>query len=290
MESNATKTKRKRKFTYLSSIISIAMVLFMLGLFGIIYKLSGNLTSLIKENVRISAYLIDNAEPELINQTLEKIKLMEEIKEIRFISKEQAALEQSREMGEDIVGFLGYNPLPSTIEISLKANFVGSKNLENVKHKLSAIPIISEVNLQQLAFEKVDKNLNSLAFILIGIAILFILISIVLINNTVRLNIFARRFLIKSMQLVGATHWFIIKPFAKRGILNGLYGGLIAVTLLVGLLSVLPNWVSQIEILYDRQSFAILFIVLILAGIIISFLSSWFSAKRFLKIKIEDLY
>lgn len=290
MATQLQKVNRRRRISYLSSIVSIAMVLLMLGLFGLIYIQSNQLNKVIKENVLVSIYLTDNAAQSNIDKNIQAIKAMPDVKEVKFISKDAAAADLSKEMGQDIVGFAGYNPLPPAIEITLNAESVNNTKIQELKTVLFQMPDVSEVKYNEILFDNVGSNLGAVSFILVGLAAIFIIIALVLINNTIRLNLYARRFSIKSMQLVGATHWFIIKPFVIRSFFNGLYGGLMALVLLNLILWVLPNYLPSIEILYNTESFAILFIALILVGILVSMVSSWVSTNKYLKTKIEDLY
>lgn len=262
----------------------------MLGLFGLIYIQSTQLNNIIKENILVNVYLSDDINQGEIDQNLVSIKKMPSVKDTKFISKDVAAMDLSKEMGQDIVEFAGYNPLPASIEITLKSESVSSETMQMFKNTLQLMPKVAEVRYNEIIFGNVGSNLGSLSYILIGIAIIFIIIAIVLINSNIRLNLFARRFSIKSMQLVGATHWFIIKPFVIRSFFNGLYGGILAVALLLLLLNILPTYFPQIQYLYNTQSFILLFVILILAGVFVSMVSSWLSTNKYLKTKIEDLY
>jgi cell division transport system permease protein len=266
------------------------MVLLMLGLFGLIYIQSTQLNNIIKENVLVNVYLTDDINQTEIDANLAAINKMPSVKEIKFISKDAAALELSKEMGQDIVEFAGYNPLPASVEVTLKAESVSSESMQNFKNIIQLMPKVAEVKYNEIIFGNVGANLGSLSFILMTLAAIFIIIAIVLINSNIRLNLFARRFSIKSMQLVGATHWFIIKPFVIRSFFNGLYGGILAVALLLLVLNILPTYFPQIQYLYNTQSFMLLFVILILAGVIVSMISSWISTNKYLKTKMEDLY
>lgn len=266
------------------------MVLVMLGLFGLIYIQSNQLNKIIKENILMSVYLNDDINQGEIDKNLQSIKNIIDVKEVKFISKDAAAMDLSKEMGQDIVEFAGYNPLPSSFELSIKAESANSSKIQELKNNLMLLPKVSEVKYSETISENVGKNLGSLSYILIGLAIIFILIALVLINSNIRLNLYAKRFSIKSMQLVGATHWFIIKPFVFRSFFNGLYGGLLATGLLIFILYILPNYFPQIQNLYHTESFTLLFVVLIVTGILVSMISSWFSTNKYLKTKIEDLY
>jgi cell division transport system permease protein len=284
------KVNRRKRISYLSSIISIAMVLVMLGLFGLIYIQSNQLNKIIKENILMSVYLNDDINQVEIDQNLEIIKNIVDIKEIKFISKDEAAMDLSKEMGQDIVEFAGYNPLPSSFEISVKAESANSSRIQELKNIFMLMPKVSDVKYSETISENVGNNLGSLSYILIGLSFIFVAIALVLINSNIRLNLYAQRFSVKSMQLVGATHWFIIKPFVFRSFFNGLYGGLLATGLLVFILYILPNYFPQIQYLYNTESFALLFVILLVAGVLVSMISSWFSTNKYLKTKIEDLY
>ena len=290
MATQLQKVNRRKRISYLSSIISIAMVLVMLGLFGLIYIQSNQLNKIIKENILMSVYLNDDINQAEIDKNLQSIKNIIDVKEVKFISKDAAAMDLSKEMGQDIVEFAGYNPLPSSFELSIKAESANSSKIQELKNNLMLLPKVSEVKYSETISENVGKNLGSLSYILIGLAIIFIIIALVLINSNIRLNLYAKRFSIKSMQLVGATHWFIIKPFVFRSFFNGLYGGLLATGLLIFILYILPNYFPQIQNLYHTESFTLLFVVLIVTGILVSMISSWFSTNKYLKTKIEDLY
>jgi len=266
------------------------MVLVMLGLFGLIYIQSNQLNKIIKENILMSVYLNDDINQTEIDQNLQNIKNIADIKEIKFISKDAAAMDLSKEMGQDIVEFAGYNPLPSSFEISVKAESANNNRIQELKNIFMLMTKVSDVKYSETISENVGNNLGSLSYILIGLAIIFIAIALVLINSNIRLNLYAKRFSIKSMQLVGATHWFIIKPFVIRSFFNGLYGGLLATSLLIFILYILPSYFPQIQYLYNTKSFTLLFVILIVAGILVSMISSWISTNKYLKTKIEDLY
>lgn len=290
MSANEPKIKKKRKVSYLPSIISIAMVLFMLGLFGIMLINGNKLQQYLKENFQLTVFFKDEVPEADIQRIMTAMQQQEYTKRAVYVSKEQAAQQFSREIGQDFVGFLGFNPLLPSIELFLKSSYTSANQLKTVDIELRRNPEVQEVVYQQNILDEINKNVGTIGTVLITLSIIFLIISITLINNTIRLNLYARRFIIKSMQMVGATHWFIIKPFMVKSILHGLYGGIIASLLLLGVLSALPNWIGGIEALYDNTQFAILFVVVILVGIIISMISSAISTNHYLKLKIDDLY
>jgi cell division transport system permease protein len=282
--------KQRRKVSYISAILSISMVLLMLGLLGILMIQSIKLGTAIKENMVVQLFLNENINQEQINQIQQKIQAENFAKELKFISKEQAAADFSREIGQDFISFLGFNPLMPSFQIKLKEDFTESDELNRIEGVLKQIPMVIEVSYQRTVFEQASANIQSIGIVLVGLSLLFAIISAILINNTVRLNLYAQRFAIKSMQLVGATHWFIIKPFVWRSVRNGFFGWFISLAILMSILNALPLWIPSIEQLYDTGKFFLLFVFLLVLGIGMSMFSSWLSTKRYLNTKIEDLY
>ncbi len=282
--------KRKKRFSYLSAILSISMVLFMLGVFGILFIQSNKMGIYIKENMAINVFLADEITFDEIKSNQEKITNFPFTKSVIYVSKEQAAKDFSTDLGQDFVTFLGYNPLMPSFQIKIKAQDNQSDKLAEIGKVLKMLPKVTEVSYQKNVFEQAEHNLQTLGSLLIALAIVFSLIAMVLINNTVRLNLYAQRFIIKSMQLVGAEHWFIIKPFVWQSIKNGIWGWLLALLLLSGALRGMSVWIPGIEDFYDNNAFMILFSCLLLIGVLISFISSIMSIKRYINTKIDDLY
>jgi cell division transport system permease protein len=284
------KSTYKRRPSYLPSIISISLVLFMVGVFGIIIISGKKLSDHIKEHIQLNVFLKDEASESDMLGLQKKLEMEDFTKEVRFISKKDAANEFQQELGHDFVEFIGYNPLLSSIELSLKAEFADVSKMKEVEKKLLSNPIVEEVTYQQNLIEQVNANLKTIGWIVLAVSGLFFMIALTLINSTIRLNLYARRFLIKSMQLVGATQWFIIRPFMLRSVLHGIYSAFIAGALLAGVLSFLPQKLAGVQQLYDYNQFAVLFAGILLAGMIISMVSSWIATKRYLRLKLDDLY
>jgi cell division transport system permease protein len=211
-------------------------------------------------------------------------------KSARLVSKEEAAREFTQEIGQDFLNFLGFNPLLPSVELFLKSKYANPEAISKIDTEIRRNKEVQDVVYQKNIIEEINKNVKTIGTILVGLSILFMIIAIILINNTIRLNLYAKRFIIKSMQMVGATHGFITRPFVINSFMHGLYGGLLACVLLGGVLYALPYWVEGIRSLYQGAQFAILFIVLIIAGILISMCSSWYSTNHYLKMKIDDLY
>jgi cell division transport system permease protein len=290
VEAQEGKIQKRRKVSYLASIISIALVLFMMGLFGVILINGKTLSNHIRENFQLTVFFNSNTSEADIARVHKQIETSEYAKQATYVSKDEAAKQFTKEIGQDFVSFIGFNPLLPSVELFLKSKYANTEKLKAIEAEIKKNKEVQDVIYQKSILEEINENTKTIGSILISISILFLLIAVTLINNTIRLNLYARRFLIKSMQMVGATHGFIIKPFVIKSLLHGLYGGIIACLLLSGLLYALPFWIDQINLLYNTTQFAILFVVIIIAGIIISMISSLISTNHYLKLKIDDLY
>lgn len=262
----------------------------MLGLFGIILINGKKLSDHIRENFQFTVFFNNDVSEADMARVFKEIQMSAYTKEARFVSKEQAAKAFAEEIGQDFVSFLGFNPLLPSVELFLKSAYTSPEKIKDIDREIRQHPEIQSVVYQPSILEEINANTRTIGTILVSLSLIFLLIAVTLINNTIRLNLYARRFIIKSMQMVGATHGFIIRPFMLKSLLHGLYGGLIACLLLGGLLYGLPFWIEQINTLYDISQFAILFVVVIIAGIIISMISSMISTNHYLRLKIDDLY
>lgn len=290
MAAQEGKIQKRRKVSYLPSIISIALVLFMLGLFGIILINGKKLSDHIKENYQITVFFSADAPEGDMLKLQQQMSMSSYAKKVTFVSRDEAAKEFTQEIGQDFVNFLGFNPLLPSIELFVKSDYAIPEKIKEIETELRRNKDIADVVYQKGIIEEINENVKTIGSILMAISIIFLLIAVTLINNTIRLNLYARRFIIKSMQMVGATHGFIIRPFMLKSILHGLYGGVIACLLLSGLLYTMPFYVADLGLLYDNSQFAILFVVVIIAGVIISMMSSLISTNHYLKLKIDDLY
>jgi cell division transport system permease protein len=249
-------------------------------------KLSNNF----KENFLVEVVLKDNVPSEKISAVQSKIQRKPYVKNIRFISKDEAAKILQKSEEKNFLDLLGYNPLYNSFNLNLAENYVNRDSFELVNQDLSKIVEIEKVNIQHNILESLDQKARSASFIIIFVAIALLIFAISLIFNTIRLAMFANRFLIKTMQLFGATRWFIIKPFLGRSIANGFISGFLACLLIEGLIFYFDHAFPDLGLLRDLFTFALLFGVVILFGILISFLSTLIAVLRYLRIKVEDLY
>ncbi|MFA5972037.1 MAG: permease-like cell division protein FtsX [Lentimicrobiaceae bacterium] len=276
--------------SYITSIISITMVLFMLGLLGMIILHGKKLSDYVRENISISVMLKDNLSDDLIQDYMNRLQRTQYVKQAEFITREQAAKELSNELGEDFVQFLGYNPLPASIDLQLKAGYANTDSITRIEKQLLSSNLVKEVVYQKSLIDQVNSNISKISLVILSFSLILLIISVILINNTIKLSIYARRFLIRSMQLVGATENFIRLPFLKRSIVHGVIAAVIADLLLIGTIYLARQRIPEIIALEDVKVFAIFFLGILVLGVILSAFSTWISLNKFLRMKIDNLY
>lgn len=287
---NEKYARRKAQSSYFSTVISISLVLFMLGTLGLIVLHAQKLSDYVKENIGFSVILKENVKEVDIVQLQKTLDAANYVKSTEYITKEKAAESLRSDLGEDFISFLGYNPLLASIEVRLKADFANNDSIAWIERDLLSNTKVKEVIYQKSLISMVNENIKKISLVMLGFSGLLLLISIALINNTIRLSIYSKRFLIKSMQLVGATKGFIRRPFVIKGIMQGIYAGIIAVALLVGILYLAQREIPELLFLQDEQLIAILFGFVILLGILISWFSTFLAVKKYLRLKTDDLY
>jgi len=289
-EFEASESAKKTKTIYISTVFGIAMVLLMIGLLGLILVHANNLSRYVKENIVLNIFVDDAAHETDVLQLQKDLQANPMVKDAQYVSKELAARNLQKDLGEDFVKFLGYNPLSQSLDVYLKADYTNNADIEIFKNQLLKNPIVKEVKYQQSLVDQMNQNLTSISLVILAFAGIFVVVSVALINNTIRLAIYSQRFLIKSMQLVGATKGFIRKPFLLYGIWHGLLGGLIAVMILIGTLYLAYSEVPDLIILQNYTEFGIVFLIVIGMGIFISGFSTFLAVNKFLRLKIYDLY
>jgi cell division transport system permease protein len=281
---------RRLKTSYFTTVISISLVLFMLGLLGMIILNAKKLSDHVKENISISVILKDNVKEVEIIQLQKMLDASKFVKTTEYITKEKAAQALQQDLGEDFVSFLGFNPLLSSLDVHLKASYANNDSIAWIEKDLLANPRIKEVFYQKSLVDLVNENLKKISLVILGFSGLLLIIAIALINNTIRLSIYSKRFIIKTMQLVGATRGFIRRPIVWSGVAQGIYGAFIAIVLLTGVISLAQREVPELIELQDLQLFASIFGIVILLGIFISWLCTTFAVNKYLKLKTEELY
>lgn len=289
-EFEASESAKKTKTIYISTVFGIAMVLLMIGLLGLLLVDANNLSRYVKENIVLNIYVDESAHETDVLQLQKQLDANPMVKQTQYVNKELAARNLQKDLGEDFVKFLGYNPLSGSLDVYLKAQYANNTDIEKFKTELMKNPVIKEVKYQQSLVDQMNQNLTSISLIILAFAAIFVLLSVALINNTIRLAIYSQRFLIKSMQLVGATKNFIRRPFILYGIWHGILGALIAIMILMGALYLAEKQIPDLVILQNYTEFGIVFAIVVGLGIFISGFSTFLAVNKYLRLKIYNLY
>jgi len=282
--------KRRLASSYISVVISIALVLFMVGILGLVLLKSTLVTNRVKEKVAITLFLKDNVSRKQINKF--KASIAEEVytKRIIYTSKKQAAKKYSKEIGEDFLTFLGENPLKNGIDIFLKADFVTPEKMEALETRFLKNAFVADVSYDKPLITLLTENIQRISFWLLVFSGFFALVSIILINSAIRLTIYSKRFNIKTMQMVGATKSFIRRPFIWQGIKLGLFGAFLALIGLAVVIYYLDKFAPSLGFLKDYISLSYLGGGVLIAAFLITWFSTFFATQRFLNLQTEELY
>src|SRR5690606_11443011 len=282
--------RKKTKSVYISTVISIALVLLMTGLLGLILVHAKNLSKYVKENIVLNVIVNDNVNEGDVLSLQKDLEKEEYVLRTEYVSKELAAKNLKEDLGEDFVEYLGSNPLLPSIDIYLKEQYANGDSIQPFIDKVSQNSRVKEIVYQESLIDMVNKNIRVISIVVLAFTVILLVIAIALINNTIRLAIYSQRFLIKSMQLIGATKGFIRKPYILYGIAHGLIGALIAILLLIFTLQFAQKQVPELIFLQNWAQFIAIFIVVVALGILISALSTYFAVTKYLKAKSHSLY
>lgn len=291
-----TRPKKLGSYPFISVVFSITLALFVIGLFGVLLIYSQELGRLVKENVRIQVYLKSTVQQEERDALQKKLMASDFIlkdstrKTIAFVSKEEAAKQFIEDTGEDFQKFMGSNPLRDAFLVNVDPAFHDKKKLTEIKAQLEKEKAIFQVYYEENLIESVSKNITKIGLVLLGIAAVLLLVVVLLINNTLRLALFSQRFLIRSMQLVGATRAFIQGPFILRSMLLGALAGLIASTLLWALIQYGHRRVEELQLLENQNRTLVLLASLLALGIFVAAVSTWRAVRKYLKLSLDELY
>ncbi|NOU19439.1 MAG: cell division protein FtsX [Bacteroidales bacterium] len=283
-------TRNRLRSSSLSSIISISLVLFMLGIVGILIFNARKLSDYVKENIGFSIFLQDDIREVDANFLRKTLDASAFVRYTEYISKERAAKELKDELGEDFITFLGYNPLSASIDVRMKAEYANQDSINKIERFLLGFKQVKEVHYQKSLVSLVNENVSKISLVIILFSSLLLFIAIVLINNTIRLSVYSRRFLINTMKLVGATWGFIRKPFLLKSILHGLYAALVSILLLSGLVYLVQKEFGDLIDIVDPFLLIIIFGAVIVIGVLINLISTYFAVNKFLRLKVDDLY
>ena len=281
---------KRAKPSYFMSILGVTLVLFLLGIIGWLVINANKLGDYFKENVEVRAYLRGDLNPKDSAFLMEYISEKPYVKSIQYVSKEEGKKLYMEEESEDWSKVLDENPLPNAIYFRIKKQYVNLDTLTAIKNDLEAQTYVSDVKYPEALVGKLNKNIQIVSIGLLAIVIIISIVVIILIDNTIRLAMFSNRFLIKTMQMVGATRWFIAKPLNLRAIVNGAISGFIATGGLYVLIMIAESKLIWLKTIHDSKLLILLFLILIITGIVITVFSTHRSVIKYLRMKLDDLY
>ena len=282
--------KRKLISSYISVVISIALVLFLLGCLGLLVINAKKVADHFKEQVVVTIYLNDTAKEVEVNQLKKSLAMADYSKEALYVSKEEAAALMKAETGDDFMDVVGYNPLKNSIDVYLKADFVTTENLTEISENLSNKSFIEEIRYDNDLVELMNDNVKKITFWVLIISGVFTLIAVLLINSSIRLAVYSKRFIIKTMQMVGATKSFIRRPFIWKSVQLGIIGAVVALAGMAVVLYYLDLTFPELELLRNTILIIALFIGIFLLGVVITWISTFIATQRFLNLKTDQLY
>jgi cell division transport system permease protein len=291
MKKNGTGTsKTKLRSSYVTLVVSVSLVLFLLGILGIVLINARGLSDYFRESLTFSVMLEDGTKEADIRLLQKDLDAKHYVKSTEYISKDEAATKMKEELGEDFISFLGDNPLPPTIDVYLLSSYTRPDSVSKIEKYILQYPFVKEVYYRESLLFLINENVKKISLFLLVISSFLFLIALTIINNTIRLSIYSKRFLIRTMQLVGATRSFIRRPFVVQSAFHGFIAALIAMLLLMGLLYLIEK---EFFLMFTFNSTNLLILLgtgIIVLGIIINIISTWFSVNRYLGISEDKLY
>lgn len=282
--------RRRLAGAWLSTVISISLVLLLVGVAGLLVANARSVSDYFKENMQVSVLMKQEVGDDEAMEYVSDLDAKPFIKSTTFVSREQGAKEMTDLLGEDFLDVFEAAPIPVSVDVTLKADYVSSDSLEVVKNEIMKSPLVDEVVYQQSLVDKLNTNLRKISMVLGVFIVLLLFISFVLINNTVRLNVFSRRFTIHTMRLVGATKSFIRAPFLVQAVFQGLFSALLATLMLVGILFFVRSEFAQLFEVFRLDMLLIVIGVEILAGVLICVVSTALVVGRLVSLSKDELY
>jgi cell division transport system permease protein len=290
MSESRKKISRRFRPTHIYSIISTALVLFMIGLFALLLTHGNRLANKFKENIDFTVIIKDNTSEKEILALKKKLEQEPWVKSAEYVSKEEAAKIFTQDNQEDFKDLLDYNPLFASVNLRLNADYTSQDSIDVIEKKIMKYSEAGEFYYQHQLVTMLNDNLRKLSWIIIGIGLLLFIVALTLIDSTIRLSMYSNRFLIRSMQLVGATRSFITWPFTKRSLLNGAISAVLAIVALLTLLNFAIHQVPELMALEDVKTLMLIFAGLTLMGLIFSYLSTHLAVNKYLRMKLDELY
>ncbi len=283
-------SKAKLRSSYLTLIVSVSLVLFLLGILGLVLINAKELSDYFRESLSFSVWLKDDTKEADIRMLQKDLDAKHYVKSTEYISKDEAAENMKEELGEEFISFLGDNPLPPSIDVYLISSYTVPDSVSKIEKYILQYPFVREVLIPESLLFLINENVNKISLFLLVISSFLFLISLTIINNTIRLSVYSKRFLIRTMQLVGATRAFIRKPFVVQSAFHGLLSALVAIVLLLALLYLIEKEFFMMFTFENMELLILLGVILILTGILINIISTWLSVNRYLSISEEKLY
>jgi len=287
---SSKKNKRRVFSSYVTSTISITMVLFLIGILGLVIINTKHLSDYVRERIGFTLVLHEGIKEVEIIRLQKLLNSTNYVKTTRYVDKETASLELQEELGEDFTGFLGYNPLFSSIDVKLFANYTQADSLSILEKRFLDYPQIKEVYYQRNLVTLINDNVKKIGLFLIFFSGLLALIFFALINNTIRISIYSQRFLINTMQLVGASRGFIRKPFVRKSVILGIFGALLAYILIISMVYTYQKELAGLISVNNLPVMGVVFIIVLLSGILMCWISTFFAVNKFLRLKFDELF
>lgn len=282
--------RRRLRSSYITSLISISLVLFLIGIVGLLIINGRNINKTVRENIGFNVILKENVKDADIFQLQKILDAKPYTLSTEYITKDEAALETEQLVGRDFVDFLGFNPLPPSIKLRLQAAYTRPDSVIFIEDEILKYDQVNEVVYKKTLLYAINENIRKISIVILGFSILLLLVAITLINNTIRLSIYSKRFIINTMQLVGATRGFIRRPFLRKSILNGLIGSLIAMSLIAGIIYLTSDELENIIGLGDTNHLLLLGGSILCISIVINWISTFFAVNKYLNIETDKLY
>jgi cell division transport system permease protein len=283
-------SSKRSQPSYFMAILGVSLILIMLGVLGWLVINANKLGQYFKENVEVRVYVRENVSAKDSTALVEYINTRPYVKSSEYVTKALARQKYLEDGNQDWVGVLQNNPLPASINFKVKGDYAVTDSLQKIQADLVQNIAVSDVQYPQSLVSSLNNMIRKISIILLVVAVAISILVIVLIDNTIKLAMFSNRFIIKTMQMVGATRGFIAKPMNTRAVINGALSGIIAVAVIIGVIIFAEKWLPEIRALRDYTLLSILFISIILLGVVISFVSTHRSVIKYLKMKLDDLY
>jgi cell division transport system permease protein len=283
-------SKARLRSSYLTLVVSVSLVLFLLGVLGLVIINARELSDYFRESLSFSVMLDDAAKEPDIRMLQKDLDAKSFVKSTQYISKDEAAVKMKEELGEDFINFLGDNPLPPSIDVYLFAGYTSTDSVAKIEKYVLEYPFVKEVYYQESLLFLINENVKKISLFLLVISSFLFLIALTIINNTIRLSIYSRRFIIRTMQLVGATRGFIRRPFLVQSALHGFLAALLAMSLLMGMLYLIEKEFFMMFTFESTNLLILLGVSIIIIGVLINIISTFFSVNRYLSISEDKLY